>query len=400
MTLNNSNCSNKMYARRIRMLCLAAYMACVPRKGAPNAPMGDPFYAMGFRRRKALVSLDSFRNGVCGVGQIPIMWRLIFCSTTGLRGLIALLLGFTACAGNSQPSEAEVAMLVGKPVQTRIVLEGSLPVSPGAVVPVFLIKRVTYDPLVLSRWAKVFQVRGEIKPLPADFTEDAPGWWVQEMDPDNPLKWRCVYFSERRGIIAYKSGDDGHRWDMKSHRDLIRGVPTVEEAVGRIEILIGELGLDRHEFRQSKDGKLSVSQGSDVLKYVPRGERGVVQVVKKRSISVTQSLPVGEIMSIGGAGTLTVSFISEGKIADAECELVKVETDGKHKGRMKAVFDKSMRSLTSDNCPADIKAARCRVVYPLSSVGSVQTRLWPFIEYSAKPRDEHEPGLQVYVPAW
>src|SRR6266511_4737977 len=98
--------------------------------------------------------------------------RLCLCAS------LALLTAFTGYAGvPSQPSSRELQLLVGNPVPVRVSKWWAPFPLQTTGLPVYEIVPDKYDANKLRSWASRFGVKGDIEPIPTDFS-DAPGWWI------------------------------------------------------------------------------------------------------------------------------------------------------------------------------------------------------------------------------
>ena len=109
-----------------------------------------------------------------------------------------------------------------------------------------------------------------------------------------------------------------------------------------------------------------------------------------------------ELVSIGGAGTLKISFISEGVISNVELSLLTIQASI------------SVKSLTEDQIidrinlggawswrqqvPNEIEVQSCRQVYPVTNSGFYQRFLWPFYEMVGSSKVGEK--VVIYVAGW
>jgi len=312
---------------------------------------------------------------------------------------LSLLTGLALAGFSQSPGRSEIEELVGEHVRVRIV-KGQVPsFRVGDSCPIYEVETSKFDAQTFRKWATLFELKGEPAPIPSDY-EEAPGWWVQERKTDSSRKRRCLYFSLNSGTLGYASGDDGHRWDVKAHKPLMENVPSSEQASKKVVELLPRLGLSIDQFSTNSAGKPDYRQLINTIRYSPRGQTNQLEVVKKRSIILTQKLPEGNII---GAGTLTVSFISHGMIAGVECSLVKLSTNQVLKHLTVNTITERVHSgavwTRQTFVPSEVLIKTIRLVYPTVPTGVRERFLWPFYEVTCcAPHGSKE--YILYVKAW
>jgi len=85
-----------------------------------------------------------------------------------------------------------------------------------------------------------------------------------------------------------------------------------------------------------------------------------------------QKLPIGELVPIGTAGTLSVSFVSDGKIADVEASIVKARVEKEVQTVEPATIIKRLESgsawTRASNPLERLTIKDLKIVYPISNI--------------------------------
>jgi len=318
--------------------------------------------------------------------------------------LISLLTiaAITCGVAQEQPKDSELRLLVGPPTKCDI-LGWDIDAPTRKALPIYEIKRAEDAQALINAWAERFNVNGKIMPIPPGLAE-APGLWIKEMLKDNSGKWKCVAYSYRTGNMLFTSGDDGHRWDLKNKKPLIKNVPNRKEAEKMVVKLAGELGIGSHNFQLDNNGRLDCDQRLNVLRYYSRELGFPTEIVKKRTIVVKQTLPFGSLYSVGDAGKFEVGFITDGEISDCRYTYVVAEPKYNKLGVGTSTIESRARRGLGHSWISKVKKGATvsdwDIVYPMSDTGMISETLWPYYRLYLKDKKDSNESMTLVVPAW
>lgn len=299
------------------------------------------------------------------------------------------------------PSEAEMESLAGQELPHPVkVLEWSAPEPRQTNLDVYAVQPEKFDEGRLRKIAEAFGVKGQVAPLPSSYTR-APGYWVKEPNSTNSRIWECVIWSNL-GEIVYSSGDDGRRWDLAAHRPLVTNVPTAEAALEKAMALLPVLGVTTNDFDYDSNGKLRWGSGDSTMSFNDRSTGERKSVATLRTVGIAQRLPNGgKVESVGGGGTLSVGFISEGKLAKVEFLFRPVKSVGKANPLSKKEVIKQLEQGKAWTWlampPQSITVTNCILVYPQGNHLLRQNYLYPFYKVTGFSVSEGETNSASFL---
>lgn len=308
------------------------------------------------------------------------------------------------CAGQGhkavpKPESYELERMVGNRLETSVKVSWKAPEPQPTNLFIYAVESVRLDEKLMKRVAERFSVAGEITPMPVDREGDI-GFWIKEANPTNAAKYRCVSFSLSSGSIAYHSGDDGYRWDIKNHAPLMSGVPDKEQAKQRALELLPLLGLTTNSLEHYGNGRLRWASSASEIGYTDRADKQRKKAVMSRNISFFQQVPGGVTAGIGNGGLLRFSFVSEGKVADIEWLFRKLLEVGvaKPKSSRQVIRDISNRNAWtwSRTVPSSLSITNCVLAYPQGNSWLYQKHVWPF--YMLTGTNSEGGSVTLFVP--
>jgi hypothetical protein len=291
----------------------------------------------------------------------------------------ALLPSSAKAAGVPRPRTPDLEELLGQPLPVpikKVVWATAEPQRTNLLL--YEVLPPKCDESRLKALAQTFGVQGKIKPTPAHM--DTAGFWIKETNQTNSGLWRSVVWS-KLGMLAYYSGDSGHRWDLKQHKPLVEGVPTHQEAIEKALALLPVLELTTDDLERNSDGSIRRQFAKDTTGYNERSSKERKEVVNKRTVIFFQRVPNGETLSVGEGGVLQIGFVSEGKVADIEL----LFRDLKPVGTAKPLSSKEIVSALQRGrgrtfrqfIPETLTVTNCAVVYPQGNSSYQQKYVWP-----------------------
>ena len=293
-------------------------------------------------------------------------------------GLLSAALASPALSTDAPlASNSDLEQLIGHPASIKRVIWAVLE-PPQTNLWVFQVQSQQCDEARLTALATAFAVKGEVKPMPQDMTTS--GFWIKETNPTNTHLWRSITWS-KTGMLAYYSGDDGYRWDVKNHKPLVEGVPDHKEAIRKALALLPVLGLTTNDLEVNSSGSLRVQFAKESTGYNERGSKERKEVVNKRAVLFFQRVPGGETLSVGEGGTLQMGFVSGGKVADIELLFRDLRPVGTIKsltaGQIQNAFERGRVWTYRNNIPETLTITNCTLVYPQGNSSYSQKYVWP-----------------------
>lgn len=321
---------------------------------------------------------------------------------------IACALGFAGhTADITRPSEDDLVRLSGERLRSGIpAVRWKAGEPPKSNILIYAVEAPRYDPSHLRALANHFDVKGDEKPLPQDFLS-APGFWIKQTNPTNHPWFKAVSFSSKSGRWAYSGDEDDHKWDLKNHQPLVRGVPVPEEALVKTLALLSVFGVSTNDLEHTAKRKLRWSYTTDGTTYTDKKDGERKRFVRRINLMLWQRVHEGaSTLSIGGGGMFEASFISEGHVAGVQCLFRRMKPAGKADFMTKQAIIKALkrgdaRSFQSVS-QSTLTVTNCAVVYPQHNGDHRQNFIWPFYEvrgYSVQNNETN--SLNLYLPlAW
>ncbi len=266
-------------------------------------------------------------------------------------------------------------------------------------VPVYEVKSVPFSDDFIRGLTNRFPISGHLAPIPADVLE-APGKWICDNNGFMGRR-RGIYRSDRNGIIGYFTGDDGHRWDAAARTLRVAGVPLEQEAANLAASLAQEL-FGFIPFRDSAKG-LRYRHSFIRTRWTPKGSAEPVEVVKKREIRLYQRSPNGyEVVALGQSGACDFGFVSEAKIADFACGLIKMRERATATALSKPEVEQDLLGGSAfaftDRVPDEIELHEVRLVYVVPEVRADIGTAWPAYQLHCRQKGEpSEATVLIYV---
>lgn len=292
---------------------------------------------------------------------------------------------WSCLADNSEARDARRALpsTAGSRVRLSIRSWGTNVTTGPSRLPVYRVETVKATRDLVRKWADVFGVNGEVTTIPSD-VEGAPGLWILDRDKGSG-RTRTVYVSERSGVIGYSSGDDGHRWDQVNHKKMIHGIPEPEECMRRLGDLLVRLDIPRSAFGLERGQSLpKYKQRLTTVKYVPRGSTNRVEIIKKRSLAISQHCPPGTILGENGFGEVSVAFISESKISTLEIGYLKIsqygDCPGVNREELQSRIERGEGRSSQREVPRSVDINGCAIRYSKSLTKTGDILLFPCYE--------------------
>jgi len=270
---------------------------------------------------------------------------------------------------------------------------------------VYAIQPKSFRPEFLKLLAESLGVQGNVQQMPASMILDAPGYWIREPNGTNKSSWKSVAFSQRSGSITFTSGEDNHKWDLKTHKPLAHGVPDEKEALQRTLALLPVLGITTNDLEHMPDGKLKYASDTEGTWYNDRYDNWTrKRYIRQINIQFWQKIQDGaSVLSIGGGGMLRVGYISEGRLAELEMTFRQVRPVGSASPKTSKELAKMLQSgkgrTFRQYIPESLTITNCTLVYPEANSYTKQDFLWPFYALDAVAVEEGETnGFRIYEP--
>ncbi len=261
-----------------------------------------------------------------------------------------------------------------------------------------------YSPDRFKSLATFLGFRSEPQKLPATILY-APGYWIKESNPTNKETWRALIFSELSGMVRYDSGEDNHKWDLKSKRPAAHGVPNEGEALNRTLALLPVLGITTNDLEHLPNGQLRYAWNTDGTWYNDRYDNWQrKRYIRQVNVEFWQRIQAGaSVLSIGGGGMLRAGYISEGNLAEIEMTFRNFNPLGTALPKSSAELVRMLRRGEARSfrasIPERITVTQCSLVYPQANSSSKQNFLWPCYSLKADFLDAGETNsLYIYVP--
>lgn len=303
------------------------------------------------------------------------------------------------------PNQIELEDLVGEPLPYSIQsVKWRTGEPPQTNLHIYAVQPAVFRPELFKSFAAFTGIKGNLQQLPPSIIY-APGYWIKEPNPTNRQTWESLAFSEISGMIRYGSGEDNHKWDLKTHKPLAHGVPSEEDAIERTLAMLPFLGITTNDLEYLPDGKLKLASDTEGTWYNDRYDNWTrKRYVRQINIQFWQKIQNGaSVLSIGGGGMLRAGYISEGHLAELEMTFRNVKPVGE-------VSPKSSKELIQmlkigqgrsfhDGIPTTLTITNCSLVYPEANPTTKQDFLWPFYALSAVSVENGEiNSFYIYEP--
>jgi len=281
-----------------------------------------------------------------------------------------------------RPGKDDLRRLVGDQIGDVKVLNWAAGDLEATNLVIYKIEAPKYNREQLLTLAKNLGVTGEPERMPSSFSS-APGYWIKEANPTNRPWFKAVSFSEKSGSYVFAGDEDDHRWDLKNHRPLVRGVPTADEALAKTLQLLPMFNLTTNDLERTAEGKLRWRCTTDGTTYTDKTDGKKKRFIRRINVMLWQRMPGGgSTFSIGGGGMLEASYISDGKLAQVECVFRKLRPVGTAKLMnrnqiIQALKRGDARSFQMPSCQ-NLTITNCSLVYPQLSGDHKQSFVWPF----------------------
>ena len=332
-------------------------------------------------------------------------WRTPLLEIRLLCGLLAAC-SFSASGEVRAPNNEELEDLAGEklphPIKT-VEWRANEPAKTNLFV--YAVQPKHFRPEFLKSLADFFGVHGEMQKMPASMLLDAPGYWIKEPNPTNRSSWKSIVFSERSGSVAFGSGEDNHKWDLKNHQPLARGVPDEKEALQKTLALLPILGITTNDLEHLPDGRLKYASNTEGTWYNDRHDNWQrKRYIRQINIQLWQKIQDGaSVLSIGGGGMLRAGYISEGHLVELEMTFRNVtpagnaspKTSKELTGMLKQGVGRSFHAAI----PVSLTITNCTLVYPEANSATKQDFLWPCYSLSAVAIEDGETNsFYIYEP--
>ena len=303
-----------------------------------------------------------------------------------------------------RPSEDDLIRLTGEQLARGVgSMRWEVGNPPQSNLVIYSVEPRKYDSNRLTAIANHFGVKGEIQPIPPSFLP-APGYWVKQPNPTNHPWFKAVSFSEKSGRYSFAGDEDDHKWDLKNHKPLVRGVPTPEEALARTLHLLPLFGISTNDLEHTPNGRLRWSYTTEGTTYKDRADGQRKRYIRRINLMLWQRVHEwASTLSIGGGGMFEASYISEGKLAEVQFLFRKMKPVAKAKSMTREEVLKSLKSGNARSFQPSpettLIVTNCTLVYPQHNGDHRQDFMWPFYEVrGCSIRDGETNSHSIYVP--
>jgi len=317
----------------------------------------------------------------------PIQLRSI--RLTAILAIVWIAPALHAAEKIRRPTEPELERLVGQRLSRPVKdVKWQAAEPPNTNLLIYAIQPRQHSPEFLVSLARFLGVRGEPQKIPSTML-DGPGLWIKEPNPTNKTIWKCVYVSERSGTIGFSSGEDNHRWDVKSHKPTATGVPDEPEAMRRTLELLPALGISTNDLEHLPDGRLKYASNTEGTTYNDRTDDWKQKrYIRQINVELWQRIQNGaSVLSIGGGGMLRVGYLSEGRLAEFEMTFRQVKPVGnalpKTSKELVKMLQRGEVTTFRPYIPDKLTITNCALVYPQANSYTKQDFLWPFYALDA-----------------
>lgn len=304
-----------------------------------------------------------------------------------------------------RPTETELELLSGQRLPHRIKQVRWQAVEPPQTnLLIYSAQPKVHSRAFLVALAEFLGVHGEPQRIPGGML-DGPGLWIKEPNPTDKATWKAVYVNERTGTVGFSSGEDNHRWDVKTHKPTAEGVPDEAEALRRTLELLPVVGISTNDLEHLPNGKLKYGSNTEGTSYNDRYDGWKQKrYIRQINIELWQRIHDGtSVLSLGGGGMLRAGYMSEGHLAEFELTFRQLKPAGRASPKTSKEIVKMLqrgdgrtfRPFVSDS----LTITNCGVVYPQANAYTKQDFLWPFYALDAVGVEEGETNwYRIYEP--